>query len=194
MICPLGKGAGGADFFDRLRAGGHAWNLTTVTVPMGGPNAAAAIAAAITKSARECFDAVVVCRGGGSPVDLEAFNAESVARAIVEASIPIVVAVGHATDTHIADLVAHTTLPTPSAAAAWLNDRRKAQSERDRRAVLAAEQERARLALKAAARDKQAAEVAAVVAQRHTRRALVTFVAALVVIIACVLIVALTLW
>lgn len=42
--------------------------------------------------------------------------------------------------------------------------------------------------------DKQAAEVAAVVAQRHTRRALVTFVAALVVIIACVLIVALTLW
>lgn len=63
------------------------------------------------------IDLVIVARGGGSAEDLGGFNDERVAWAIFSSRLPIVTAIGHETDTTIADHVADLRAPTPSAAA-----------------------------------------------------------------------------
>jgi exodeoxyribonuclease VII large subunit len=111
----------GAVFHDICHVLERRWPLTEVVLaptPVQGPQAASGIVGGIDKlNSRGDIDVMIVGRGGGSIEELWAFNEEPVARAIFASSVPVVSAVGHETDTTIADFVADRRAPTPSAAA-----------------------------------------------------------------------------
>jgi len=94
-------------------------NVAILLVParVQGEGSAREIATALHRAdTRARADVIIVGRGGGSLEDLWAFNEEVVARAIHACKTPVVSAVGHETDTTIADLVADVRAATPSQA------------------------------------------------------------------------------
>ena len=82
-----------------------------------GEGAAASVARGLEALDQMECDVIIVGRGGGSIEDLWAFDEEETARAIFACQTPVISAVGHETDTTIADYVADLRAPTPSAAA-----------------------------------------------------------------------------
>lgn len=95
--------------------------LLLVDVPVQGDAAAPEIARAIDRVSRYHqrlgVDAVILTRGGGSKEDLWCFNERAVADAIHRCTVPLVAAIGHETDTTVAELVADERCATPTQAA-----------------------------------------------------------------------------
>jgi len=71
------------------------------------------------------FDAVVIIRGGGATSDMSGFDTLALAENVANFPLPIITGIGHDRDESILDMVSHTRVKTPTAAAAFLIDHLK---------------------------------------------------------------------
>jgi exodeoxyribonuclease VII large subunit len=140
LVSARGKGAD--DFETTLREKSPHVAVRFIETRVQGDGAEIDIADAIDRASREDVDAIVLLRGGGSYEDRYPFNTEPVVRAIVRSRHPVVTAIGHTGDTHLADEVADAVFKTPTAAAehisgAWAEviARMQRQCERLTRAI-----------------------------------------------------------
>ena len=117
-------GAALQDVLDTMKRRCPAVGVLVVDTRVQGDDAAPRVVRALRMlSARRDelgIDAVLLTRGGGSAEDLHAFNERKVAEAIVRCAVPVVAAIGHETDTTIADMVADERAATPTQAAVRL--------------------------------------------------------------------------
>ncbi len=125
--------AGYRDFIKHLENNdyGFSFSITLFSAPMQGEGAPDGIIAQMERVAFEMdnFDTLLILRGGGAAQDLVCFDDYNLAINIAQFPLPVVVAVGHDHDFHIADMVAHTSLKTPTAAAAFIIDLFVAQEQ-----------------------------------------------------------------
>ena len=109
--------AGWGDFRRHIAESGYAIDVTLYEALMQGEAAPASIMDALSEAQEGPFDAILLLRGGGSEVDLACFDDYDLAVAIATCPLPVLTAIGHERDTHIADLVANRSVKTPTALA-----------------------------------------------------------------------------
>lgn len=116
--------AGYGDFMNQLQGNARGFVFYPVLFPsiMQGNRTSASVRAALQRIAAhaECFDCVVIIRGGGATSDLIDFDEPQLARAVALCPLPVIVGIGHERDTTVLDEIAHTRVKTPTAAAEWL--------------------------------------------------------------------------
>ncbi len=111
------EGKGIEDFVREIEKRAPFVHLRLFDTRVQGIGAERDIAAAIERADRSGAELIVLGRGGGSYEDLFPFNREEVVRAIVAAQTPVLTAIGHSADIHLADLAADEHANTPSLAA-----------------------------------------------------------------------------
>lgn len=125
--------AGYGDFCDQLLQNdfGLSFHLQLFPAVMQGAGVEQSILEALYQIAdeEEEWDAVVIIRGGGATSDLSDFDSYPLASAIAQFPLPVIVGIGHDRDQTVLDFVAHTSLKTPTAVAAFLVDHQAAQLE-----------------------------------------------------------------
>ena len=119
--------AGYGDFCNQLEHNDYGlfFHLQLVPAVMQGTNVEDSVMTALATIADEadCWDCVVIIRGGGATGDLSDFDSYPLAAAVAQMPIPVIVGIGHERDETVLDFVAHTRVKTPTAAAAFLIDR-----------------------------------------------------------------------
>lgn len=116
--------AGYGDFCDQLAndTSQFAFHKKLFPAIMQGDQAEKSIIAALEKiySTIDLFDVVVIIRGGGATTDLACFDSYELALNCAQFPLPIISGIGHQRDISILDMVAHTSVKTPTAAAEFL--------------------------------------------------------------------------
>ncbi|MBR2326950.1 MAG: exodeoxyribonuclease VII large subunit [Alistipes sp.] len=117
--------AGYQDFMKELERSAYRIETELFEATMQGESCDESIVAALYAVAERSdeFDAVAIIRGGGSTSDLECYNSYLLAFAVTQFPLPVLTGIGHDKDTSVTDMVAHTPLKTPTAVAAWIDQR-----------------------------------------------------------------------
>lgn len=126
--------AGYGDFCSQLAANQYNFKFKTTLFQavMQGEAAESSIIEALNRVNDEAdlFDCVVITRGGGAVSDLSCFDSLVLAENIANFPLPVITGIGHERDESVADMVAHTRVKTPTAAAVLLTDHLKLVSDR----------------------------------------------------------------
>ena len=116
--------AGLDDFMNHLESNeyGYVFEHKLFKATMQGEKTEKSVISALDKifTKHEQFDVVVIIRGGGSKLDLSAFDSYDIAANIAQFPLPILSGIGHQRDLSIADMVANKSLKTPTATADFI--------------------------------------------------------------------------
>ncbi|WP_165020237.1 exodeoxyribonuclease VII large subunit [Dysgonomonas sp. ZJ279] len=116
--------AGYEDFCNQLENNPFGFAFYTKLFPaiMQGDRAEDSIISALEKiyEYQDCFDAVVIIRGGGATSELSCFDSYLLAASCAQFPLPIITGIGHERDETVLDIVAHTRAKTPTAVAEFL--------------------------------------------------------------------------
>ncbi len=125
--------AGYGDFSNQLNNNAHhfAFNIQLFPAIMQGTNVESSIISALNRIAEEStnWDVVVIIRGGGAASDLSGFDTLSLAENVAQFPLPIITGIGHERDDTVIDLVSHTRVKTPTAAAEFIIHHQEQQLE-----------------------------------------------------------------
>ncbi len=108
------------DFMTGINGSGWAFEVKLQSAKMQGELLQAEVIAAIAAHSAAGVDVIVITRGGGSRADLSWFDQKDLAVTVAQCSVPVITAIGHEIDSSIADVVAHHSCKTPTAAAEFL--------------------------------------------------------------------------
>jgi exodeoxyribonuclease VII large subunit len=124
LITSVGSAAY-SDFMQHLAGNeyGYRFHVEVFGSSVQGDLAPAELCAALARIDPARFDAVVLIRGGGSKLDLEAFNDLGLCRRIALTPIPVMTGIGHDVDVSVVDLIAKSPHKTPTAIADHLLDK-----------------------------------------------------------------------
>ena len=126
--------AGYGDFSRQLSDNTYGFRFTTTLfeATMQGEGVENSIIAALNaiNDDIESYDCVVIIRGGGATSDMSGFDSLALAENVANFPIPIITGIGHDRDECILDMVSHTRVKTPTAAAAFLIERLATVSDR----------------------------------------------------------------
>ncbi len=118
--------AGYRDFIKHLHNNeyGYSFNTELFQAQMQGDEAPESVINALERiyADIDSYDAVILIRGGGAVTDMVCFDDYNLCTNIAHFPIPVITGIGHDHDYHIADMVAHTYLKTPTAVAAFIID------------------------------------------------------------------------
>ncbi|MEQ9297412.1 MAG: exodeoxyribonuclease VII large subunit [Cyclobacteriaceae bacterium] len=121
--------AGLGDFMDQLEQSPYRFETTLYKVTLQGTQAAESVTEALLEAHGNDFDLVVIIRGGGAQIDLDTFDDYELCSHIAQYPIPVITGIGHERDHTIADMVAHTSLKTPTAVAEFLTTAMRSYDE-----------------------------------------------------------------
>lgn len=126
--------AGYGDFGDQLKHNrfGFKFHVQLYPAVVQGDTAARSVVQALNSIAalEEEWDVVVIIRGGGASTDMSCFDDYNLASHCAQFPLPIIAGIGHTRDVSVVDMVVHTSVKTPTAAAEWLIERVAEQVER----------------------------------------------------------------